>query len=386
MNPLLSIVIPTRNRQKYCIAAIEDILSYDYSGFELCIQDNSDSAEIEEYVAKREYDSRLIYKRIPEQIASVFNIGNSLGLATGKYVIIIGDDDTILPSIFSSVEYMDQNNIDSLCPIPIVNYYWPEAHPIYKNGYLVIPKQGHQFTKMTDVSQKLELLFKRGIVRYLSYYLPKVYHGIVRRDILEKIKDKTGHYAGGLSPDIYTSVAISALVKNHHTCDFAVSIAGACSKSTTSQSINKGHRGELRDAPHFNLRGDYEWDSRVPDYYSVNTIWAESALKAADEMELTKLSKLFNSNYLSGYSLLDNRSIFKFAFKQTFKGNYSLKSLMRMTYVGFISVRFYIRYLVSLIRKKMNRNSVSIKIEGLEDIKSASIQIDKSISIESLDI
>lgn len=43
MDSLLSIVIPTRDREYYCIEAIKNILSYNNEDFELVVQDNSDS-------------------------------------------------------------------------------------------------------------------------------------------------------------------------------------------------------------------------------------------------------------------------------------------------------------------------------------------------------
>lgn len=380
VKPLLSIVIPTRNRQKYCIAAIDNILSYDYPGLELCVQDNSDDSQIEEYIKTRESDPRLIYNRIPDQIASIFNIGGSLGLANGKYVILIGDDDTILPSIFSAVEYMDKHDIDSLCPIPIIDYYWPGAHPEHPEGYLVIPPQSCEYKEMENISQKLQCLFKKGTIKYLSYHLPKVYHGIVRRDILEQIRNKVGHYAGGLSPDIYLSVAISSLVKNHYTSNISVSIAGACNKSSTAQNINNGHRGDLKDAPHFFLRGDYTWDSRVPDYYSVDTIWAESALKAVDEIGLLALNKCFRFNYLAAYSLLNNRTIFSFAFKHTFNKWTGVKYVQKILEVSLQVISIYISYIYDKIAKLKDKKQMSVQIDTVCNISRAAEEIQKLIN------
>ena len=120
--PLLSIVIPTRNRQKYCIAAIKDILSYNDTSFELCIQDNSDDDSLADYIKHNIRDKRLKYKYISKQLASIFNINDSLFLATGKYVILIGDDDTILSNIFDVVKWADSNGYDSLCPKVVVDY------------------------------------------------------------------------------------------------------------------------------------------------------------------------------------------------------------------------------------------------------------------------
>ena len=48
-NPLLSILIATKNRIPYCIQVIETILEFPDQDFELIIQDNSDSNELSDY-------------------------------------------------------------------------------------------------------------------------------------------------------------------------------------------------------------------------------------------------------------------------------------------------------------------------------------------------
>ena len=136
--PFLSIVIPTRNRQHYCIAAIENILSYDYPDLELCVHDNSDDDHIQQYLQSRTPDPRLTYKRIAEQLNSVDNMDRAIGMATGHYVCMIGDDDTILPHIFEVTEWMDAHSIDSVCTNQRVQYYWPGAHPDDLSGLLRI--------------------------------------------------------------------------------------------------------------------------------------------------------------------------------------------------------------------------------------------------------
>ena len=60
MNKLLSILIPTRNRQKYCIGAIKEILSIGSERIEICVQDNSDDNSLE-YEIKAIGSSSVIY-------------------------------------------------------------------------------------------------------------------------------------------------------------------------------------------------------------------------------------------------------------------------------------------------------------------------------------
>lgn len=382
MKPLISIVIPTRNRQKYCIAAIEDILSYDYPLLELCIQDNSDNNELEEYVAKRKYDSRFVYKRIPEQMASVFNIGGSLGLATGKYVIMIGDDDTILPDLFDVVEYMDKNDIESLSSKPILNYYWPGAHTLYADGALVIPSGINKQIppQIINVENQIEKLFKKGIIRYSKYDLPKVYHGIVKLDYIKQIYNKLGLYCGGLSPDIYLVVSLSSMIKNHYKIEYPITMAGACNKSTSSAQSKDSQIGELKTMPHLNLRGEYTWDKLVPAYYTGDTIWAESALKAVSDMQIPKLRSLFNYNYFCAYTILYHRNISKLVRDKSIE---SIKESKNSKVSFFVGVSFYIltiatKQIIKEIRRKIvTSDNDYIITDNVKDINQASKQYQK---------
>lgn len=379
MQPLLSIVIPTRNREKYCIAAIEDILSYDYQTLELCIQDNSDSDQIEKHIASRKPDSRLIYKRVPDRLNSVHNMDQAVAMATGKYVIMIGDDDTVLPEIFKMVEWADQNDVDSICARQTVAYYWPGAYPGIESGLMKVVTPTRVNEQELSIDRKLDKLFAKGITRFLIYKLPKLYHGLIRNDRLQQIKAKTGHYFGGLSPDIYSTIALCAVVKNHQIVDQAISVAGACAASSTSQNIHKGHRGELSNAPHLILRGHYVWDNYVPAYYSVETIWAESALKAIREMGMTDLLSKYNFSYLVAFAALNNRNIFKFAMdKSLSKDNYFIANGHFMKFKilrALLQVAF--GYIKRVIMHKFKTSSDNVVVyEELADISQAVVKLD----------
>ncbi|MNT58405.1 Spore coat polysaccharide biosynthesis protein SpsA [compost metagenome] len=57
--PLLSIIIPTRNRKEYAASAIRSILSIPSEDFELIVQDNSDNDELLALLASQAHDTRL---------------------------------------------------------------------------------------------------------------------------------------------------------------------------------------------------------------------------------------------------------------------------------------------------------------------------------------
>lgn len=375
MQPLISIVIPTRNRQSYCIAAINDILSYNYQKLELCIHDNSDDNSIGQYITQHISDHRLKYIHIPNQLNSVTNMNKAIAMTTGKYICMIGDDDTILPDFFKIVEWMDKNNIESTCPKSFVEYYWPGAYCNNPEGILFIPKFSNKL-KQIDIKHQLKKLFRHGIVFYVKYNLPRLYHGIIRHDFVERVKQQTGHYFGGLTPDIYSTVALSSILHTHFVADIPFTIAGACKKSASSESTKHQHKGELNSAPQLYLRGKYNWDTIVPAYFSGTTLWAESALKAVQEMEIPELRELFCSNIsyyrLAAFALIDDRVIHKLVWEKIWNSNHPA---LHHKILSFIGIFFLLCILITskIIKRIKNyfKHTSTLKINGIKDISEA---------------
>ena len=81
--------------------------------------------------------------------------------------------------------------------------------------------------------------------------------------------------------------------------DYPLTLPGACRKSGSVASTMGTHTGNLKDAPHFLHRGDYEWDELVPRYYCVPTIWADSARVALRDSGRDDLLSMFNVAYLA---------------------------------------------------------------------------------------
>lgn len=297
---LLSIVIPTRNRDIYCIEAIKHILSFDERDFELIIQDNSEFTELKQYVETIS-DTRLRYYRIEGRINSVINMDKALSLAMGEYVCMIGDDDTILPNVFSVAKWAKENDVEAVSPSNNPAYFW--SHDGRLNGTLVTQPVLDSW-KWAMPKPRLENLLKEGVIDYQRFCLPRVYHGIMKCEVLSKIKSKTGHIIGGLSPDIYLTVSSCFYIGKYVITAFPISIQGACVQSTSVGNP----RGRFEDMPHLWHRGEYHWDDLIPRYNSSKTIWAETALKAIEENgKNDEYRQLFNRGYFMTAFRLSNK-------------------------------------------------------------------------------
>lgn len=308
--PLLSVVIPTRNRQKYALSAIESILRIPDPDLQVVVQDNSDSPELEDLLGRTAMDSRLRYSYTPTPLSFIHNFDAAVRSATGEYLCLIGDDDGINPEIMEAARWARNNGIDTLKPSMSADYLWPGSgmpstlfsRVSQETGRLTIKPFSGKILNV-DNDRELRDLARKGGQEYLNTELPKLYHGIVSRKCLDRVRMKTGAYFGGLSPDIYASVSIAITTRKSVSIDYPLTLPGACRKSGSVASQVGEHTGNLEDAPHFKNRGSYEWSDRVPRYYSVPTIWADSAIAALQDLGREDLLKSFNVDYLAACCL-----------------------------------------------------------------------------------
>jgi glycosyltransferase involved in cell wall biosynthesis len=372
IKPLLSIAIATKNREKYCIEAIKSILNYQDDRIEIAIADNSDTEAVQEFVNSLDKSQvRYFYDESP--ISSIDNFNKAMELTTGEYVMLIGDDDSILPNAVETASWAKVNNVDSICSKDTVAYYWPGAIKEHPDGFLSFQKGSSRLEKI-DVQRELIKLMNNGIQHYLLYSLPKTYHGIVKKEVMHEIKKLTGNFYGGLSPDIYSCIAVSCITKSHYIINQPLSIAGVCATSTTADNFKGKHSGEIEGIPHLKNRAGYEWSNLVPKFYSVNTIWAESGIKALQDLKKVELIEKFNSYRLLVLAEINNKKFIPEIInreKRLFKAR---------NHVSFLTFHYQManNYLIVYFKKAMSIISKKVftkdRIE-LENIKNIHVAI-----------
>lgn len=277
----LSIIIPTRNRQYYAYRCVKTLLNKLSGDFEIVIHDNSDDNSLKNMLSDVLDDLRLKYSYESTTLSFCENFERSILMSTGDYLIMIGDDDCVLPEIMDLVTEVRRKGIDSVLFPTCYTYYWPNSLKD-NEGKLVIRKQ-NAFVKILSTKDAIGSMKTVGNYDYQHYNFPKIYHGIVKREKFDMVKNRTGHYFGGLTPDIYSAVALSFHIDRILYVNVPYTLPGICAKSGSADSLTGRHTGELSEAPHFRGHIDYHWDEDIPYIYSVDTIWAETAFKAIKE-------------------------------------------------------------------------------------------------------
>lgn len=373
---LISILVPTRNRIEYAFETAKQILSIKDDRIQLIVQDNSDNNILSDKLEMFKDDKRLKYNYIEKQLSFVDNFSQAVQNSDGEYICAIGDDDGVSPLIVNIALWAKENKISSVQYKLKSIYVWPNSG-IYKNsnkadnGNMVLGNVTSKVYKADSVSE-LQKLFLNGCQNYLKLDLIKLYHGIVKRDCLEEIKDKTGKYFNGLSPDIYSAVALSMISKKNVFIDYPFTTSGICKTSGSADSATGKHTGKWEDAPHFKGHANYLWNQEVPKIYSVETIWADSAITAINDFKPNDFK--FNLTALTAYCLVNHSQ-----YSQILKNHYfsSIPKRWDKRILGYINMIYCIikgpglDIFERIIKKILRRKSDFQKFHDIRTIGAA---------------
>lgn len=384
MNPLLSVVVATRNRESYCISLINSVLSIDDDRIQLIIQDNSDSSILTDYIANEISDNRLTYRYTAPPFSSIQNFNAALDLADGEYVCMIGDDDGINPEIIEVARWASENDVDAVSGNYLVaNYRWdntgaPDTLFTKMNGDALTILEFSGKIKQPDVANNLKKLMRNGCTNHLNFDLPKLYHGIVKMRCMAKIKEETGEYIKGLSPDVYSALTLSCVVNRLVICDYPLTIPGACGiSSSISEGQKRGHSKLLENAPHFRNRGNYDWSYQVPRLYTAQTIWSDSGFAALREMDRKDLITSFNRFQLYANIIYSDRSTFSLLLNHLEKERsgrylYIIMDLVRVVF-ALTTGPMLIIFIPKLLRRlaiilSLKRIAVYTNLDGMTEV------------------
>lgn len=297
--PLLSIVVPTKNRYNCLKVLVELFISFNSKDIELVISDNSDDNSGFLAFLKTLDDKRIKYIYTSDYLSVVDNSDRAILASTGEYINMIGDDDGNQREIIDVVRYMKRNDIESLNCYRC-QYLWPgvESRIAKSKGTLKI-KQLTMDLSVVDVKEELDKVLHHGAC--ISYQkLPCVYNGIVRRDVLDIIYSKTGTFFPGPSPDMANAIALSTILKKHYWLDYPISWAGINPNSGGGMGAAHRHSNKIDECPWLPQDASYTWDTRLPYYWTGCTVWAESAIKALTKMGDSKFIKDIDFGYIYG--------------------------------------------------------------------------------------
>ncbi|MGA1847656.1 glycosyltransferase family 2 protein [Deferribacter abyssi] len=134
MLPKVSIIIPTYNRAKYLVQAIESALAQDYPNLEVVVSDNCSTDETQTVVKNFLNDKRFKYFRNEKNLGMVGNWRKALyEYITGEWAIILSDDDYFIDNqyISKAIDLINENRDIVIVHANQITYYENEDKKIF---------------------------------------------------------------------------------------------------------------------------------------------------------------------------------------------------------------------------------------------------------------
>jgi hypothetical protein len=281
--PLLSVVIPTRDRAGYAVHCLHTLTRLASDELEIIVQDNSATADLGRLIAEAG-DARVRYAHQSGPLSVIDNCILAMDRARGTYVTLLGDDDGVTPALLEVTAWAARNDIDALTPNLIARYVWPDV---------VFKRYGTAYAGMLTVRPYSGAIREQdaaaGVRRSLraalqdvseTVALPKLYYGIVHRRCLDELRREAGSIFPGVSPDLSAAIGLSKYVRRFMSIDYPVFLPGSSARSTAGAHARKEHVGRLEDQPHLPRNCIDSWPIEVPAVFAVQTVWAQSGLAA----------------------------------------------------------------------------------------------------------
>lgn len=183
MKKLLTVAIPTYNRDKYlysCLSCIYESFSrlneLDRNSIEIIVSDNSENNDSLEVVRLKEFSKlRIIYIKNIKNIGSDQNLANSYIKSNSTYSMLIGDDD-----------YVEKCFFKEILPILRENIYNVIFFKYYGHTYSSLEKSPKIKDRNVIFNNPEDALFDRNIsITFISGM-------ILRRDCLNEVEINNG--------------------------------------------------------------------------------------------------------------------------------------------------------------------------------------------------
>lgn len=277
--PSITVLIPTRERAGTLPVPLESCLAQEYENLEILVSDNCSTDETAEVIAEfQQRDPRVRSVRTPSRVSMRANFEFGITHATGDYLIIIGDDDAVMPGGIAQLAQIiiDHPNIDAFGWTSCFYYYPKSVHDIEHSLFFSLRGE-------LDVRDSRLWLQKvlSGKANFTQLAMP--YHGCLSARLYDQIKGDKETFIYSNVPDVYLTISAASLTEQQIRIPSPITLLGSSSKgngSSLAQGSYDKHASFNKYVSEFDIPVHPLIDDFIPDH---GVIAVESALQARDQ-------------------------------------------------------------------------------------------------------
>jgi hypothetical protein len=259
-NIRFSIVIPTRNRAATLHHCLRTCLDQNFDDYEVIVSDNFGSPATRELVDEVG-SPKVRYFRTPQALSLASSWDFAVSHARGEYVLLIGDDDGLLPYGLCELDKLIRESGQKVIRWDAAFYTWPNCALAGEGNYLRIPLGAG--TTEIDSIKSIE-----NVISFIQLYtiLPMIYNSAIHRDVLAEIRTRTGRLFANRYADVYSGFSTAHVAGRYLSIDMPITISGQSSASTGVAIFFFRNRSSVdRDFQDLNKRESLLKNDRMPE-------------------------------------------------------------------------------------------------------------------------
>lgn len=246
-----TVIIPTRERHDTLRSTLQTCVTQEYDNLTFLVSDNA-SQDATSEVVRSFHDPRIRYVRAANRLSMASNWEFALSHVDDGYVLVLGDDDGLLPHAISELAALAAETRCEALAWEQAGYTWPTC----KGGKLP-NRLKFSLSRRHEVRNARADLAETIAYRRSFKLLPSLYWGAVQRDVLRRATPNGGRFFNCVNPDMYSCMAITSTVDRFALAHGPYSVQGLSGHSTgvsftsgdTSQASNVGTFWQEVDLP-----------------------------------------------------------------------------------------------------------------------------------------
>lgn len=274
-HPRFSIVVPARERAATLKATLQSCLAVDHDSYEVVVFDNASGPAVRD-VVEMMADPRLRYVRSERLLAMTESWNTAVAATSGEWVMVIGNDDAVLPHALREIDAIVDHHRVHAVKWATATYTWPDLADRRDANLLSIPL-ARELRRLNSI----ECIEQLGRNEIDINVLPGNYHGVVHRDIMERVRQHTGQVYSSPYPDTYSCVAFAWVAGDFAYSSAPLSIYGLSAFSNNMAArLQQSQNSVGREFLELNERDGLRTHPWFPDFGIVPTVVPDAFLQA----------------------------------------------------------------------------------------------------------
>ncbi len=238
MEPQFSVCIPAHRNAATLGACLHTALDQSGDDYEILVSDDQGPPEIRSLVEQAGRPERIRYLRTPQRLGLRGNFEHCVAQSRGRYVTVLGADDGLCSTALDTARtLLGSSQPEVFFWFPHV-YWWPDALLPHKRWMLYV-RANPKTARLVNPRDYVERFYDEPRNIWLFEELPSIYNGFVCRDLLERIRQRTGSYFHDEVADVGAGIAIGILARSAALVERPLSIRGLSAASSGVAFRNK---------------------------------------------------------------------------------------------------------------------------------------------------